>query len=40
MVIGIGSLSGTWRALTKIATGTQEAAYNRAKREFESLESK
>ena len=34
----IGSLSEAWRALAKIAATTQEAAYDRAKREFESLE--
>ena len=38
MVIDIGSLSEAWRALTKIAADAEEAAYDRAKREFESLE--
>ena len=38
MMIDIGSLSEAWRALTKIAADTEEAAYDRAKREFESLE--
>ena len=37
-VVDIGYLSEAWRALTKIATETQKAAYDRAKREFESLE--
>ena len=37
MMINIESLSKTWRALAKIAAETQEA-YDRAKREFESLE--
>ena len=36
MVIDIGSLSEAWRALTKIASDTKEAAYDRAKREFET----
>ena len=38
IVINIGSLSEAWRALTKIAAETQGAAYDRAKKEFESLE--
>ena len=38
MVIDIGSLSEAWRALTKIAAETEEVAYDRAKREFETLE--
>ena len=38
MAIYIGSLSEAWHALTKIAAETQEAAYGRVKREFESLE--
>ena len=38
IVIDSGSLSETWRALTKTAAEPQEAAYDRAKREFESLE--
>ncbi|CAM9590510.1 unnamed protein product [Ascophyllum nodosum] len=37
MVMGIGSPSEAWRTLTKIASATQEEAYDRAKREFESL---
>ena len=36
--IDFESLSEAWRALTKIAAETQEAAHDRAKREFESLE--
>ena len=38
MVTYIGSLSEAWRALTKIAAETREAAYDRVKREFELLE--
>ena len=38
MVIDIGSLSGAWRALIKIAAETEEVAYDRTKREFETLE--
>ena len=38
MVIDIGSLSEAWRALTKIAAETENAAYDRAKQEFGSLE--
>ena len=38
MVMYTGSLSEAWRALTKIAAETPEAAYGRVKREFESLE--
>ena len=38
IVIDVGSLSEAWRALTKIAVETQEAAYDRAKKESESLE--
>ena len=38
MVMGIGSPSEAWRALTKIAAETREAAYDRAKSEFELLE--
>ena len=38
MVTNFGFLSEAWRALTKIAAETQEAAYDRAKRELESLE--
>ena len=37
-VIDIGSLSEARRALTKIVAETEEAAYDRAKQEFESLE--
>ncbi|CAN0411880.1 unnamed protein product, partial [Ascophyllum nodosum] len=37
-VIDIGSLFEAWRALTKITAETKEAAYDRAKREFETLE--
>ena len=36
MVMGIGPPSKAWRALTRIET--REAAYDRAKNEFESLE--
>ena len=32
IVIDIGSLSEAWRALTKIAAETQEAAYDRVKK--------
>ena len=39
MVIDTGSLSEAWRALTKIAAETQEAAHDRAKKEFESRDS-
>ena len=38
MLVDTESLSEAWRALTKIASGTKEAAYDRAKREFETLE--
>ena len=38
MVVDIGSLSEAWRALPKTGAEIQEAAYDRAKREFESLE--
>ncbi|CAN0415655.1 unnamed protein product, partial [Ascophyllum nodosum] len=38
MMIDIGSLSEAWRALTKIAADTEEATYDRAKREFDTLE--
>ena len=38
MVIYIGSILEVWRALTKIAAETKEIAYDRAKREFETLE--
>ena len=38
MVIDIGSLSEAWRAPTKIAADIEEAAYDRAKREFETRE--
>ena len=38
MVVDIGSLSEAWRALTETGAKIQEAAYDRAKREFESLE--
>ena len=38
MVIDIGSISEAWRPLTKIAAGLQKAAYDRARREFESLD--
>ena len=34
----MGSHSEAWRALTKIAAETEEVAYDRAKREFETLE--
>ena len=34
----IGYIFEAWRALTKIAAETQEVAYDRAKREFGSLE--
>ena len=38
IVIDIGSFSAAWRSLNKIAAETQEAAYDRAKRQLESLE--
>ena len=38
MVRDIGSLSKGWRPLTKIAADTKVVAYDRVKREFESLE--
>ena len=38
MVMEIGSPSGAWRALSKIAAETEDGAYDRAKREFETLE--
>ena len=38
MVIYSKPLFEAWRALTKIAAETQEAAYDRVKRDFESLE--
>ena len=38
MVIDIGSPSEAWRALTKIADETEEVAYDRTKREFETFE--
>ena len=38
IIIFIGSLSEAWRALTRIAAETQEAAYDRVKGDFESLE--
>ena len=38
MVIDIGFPSEAWRALTKISAETEEVAYYRAKREFETLE--
>ena len=38
MVMEIGSPSEAWRALSKIAAETEDDAYDRAKREFETLE--
>ena len=38
MVLEIGSPSEAWRALSKIADETEDDAYDRAKREFETLE--
>ena len=38
MVIRIGSISEAWRALTKTANASKEVGYDRAKREFETLE--
>ena len=38
MVLEIGSLSKTWRALKQIADETEDDAYDRARREFETLE--
>ncbi|CAN0076203.1 unnamed protein product, partial [Ascophyllum nodosum] len=38
MVLEIDSPSEAWRALSKIADETEDVAYDRAKREFETLE--
>ena len=38
MVLEIGSLSEAWSALSKIAVETEDVAYDRTKREFETLE--
>ena len=38
MVLEIGSPSEAWRALSKIVDETEDDAYNRAKREFETVE--
>ena len=38
MVLDIGSPSEAWRALAKIADESEEVAYDRTKREFETLE--
>ena len=38
MVIEIGSPSEAWRAIKKIAVETEDDAYDRAKRKFETLE--
>ena len=38
MVVEIGSPSEAWRALEKIAVETEDDAYDRAKREFATLE--
>ena len=38
MVMEIGSPSEAWSALSKIAAETEDDAYDRAKREFETLE--
>ena len=38
MVLEIGSPSEAWRALSKIADDTEDDAYDKAKREFETLE--
>ena len=38
MVLEIGSPSEAWRALSKIADETEDDVYDRAKREFETLE--
>ena len=38
MVLGIGSPSEAWRALKQIADETEDDAYDRAKRELETLE--
>ena len=38
MVLEIGSPSEAWRALSKITDETEDDAYDRAKREFETLE--
>ena len=38
MVLDIGSLSEAWHALAEIADESEEVAYDRTKREFETLE--
>ena len=38
MVLEIGSPSEAWRALSKIADETEDVAYDRTKREFETLQ--
>ena len=38
MVLEIGPSSEAWRALSKIADETEDVAYVRAKRDFETLE--
>ena len=38
MVMYVGSLLEAWRALTKTAAETQKTAYNKVKKDFESLE--
>ena len=38
MVLEIGSPSEAWRALSKIADETEGVAYDRTKKEFETLE--
>ena len=38
MMMGIGSASEAWCALTKIVAETKDAAYGRAKNDCESLE--
>ena len=38
MVMDIGSPLEAWRAFIKIAADTQDAAYDRAKNEFDTLE--
>ena len=38
MILEIGLPSEAWRALSKIADETEDVAYDRTKREFETLE--
>ena len=38
MVMDIGPTSSAWRALTKTAAEAEEVAYDRSKRDFDTLE--